>query len=93
MALVRIAPHTQLHNSVMTFVSGRSAIVFAVLAGISATLIARSFASSDHERLGYTNARSGRGSRPPLERLGGSGLDIGLCHGTVFEAADRKFGP
>ena len=56
MLLAHIAAFVQLPDFVLNLVSGRSAIVFAVLAGVSTTLIARSGAVTEHERLGYTNA-------------------------------------
>src|SRR5699024_7289280 len=60
MLLAHIAAFVQLPDFVLNLVSGRSAIVFAVLAGVSTTLIARSGAVTEQERLGYTNAYSSR---------------------------------
>ena len=60
MLLAHIAAFVPLPDFVLNLVSGRSAIVFAVLAGVSTTLIARSGAVTEHERLGYTNAYSSR---------------------------------
>ena len=55
----RILPHfVELPAPIENLVSGRSAIMFAILAGVSTTLIARSGVVTDRERLGYTNASS-----------------------------------
>lgn len=60
MFLAHIAAFVQLPAPIGFLVSGRSAIMFAVLAGISTTLIARSHAVTDHEHLGHTNGNSSR---------------------------------
>lgn len=60
MLLAHIAVFVELPAPIENLVSGRSAIMFAILAGVSTTLIARSGAVTDRERLGYTNANSSR---------------------------------
>ena len=60
MVLAPIAAFVELPAPIENLVSGRSAIMFAILAGVSTTLIARSGAVTDRERLGYTNASSSR---------------------------------
>lgn len=60
MFLAHIAIFAPLPASLEFLVSGRSAIMFAVLAGISTTLIARSHAATEHQRLGYINASGSR---------------------------------
>lgn len=60
MFLAHITVFVTLPAPLEFLVSGRSAIMFAVLAGVSTTLIARSHAATEHERLGYVNASSAR---------------------------------
>src|SRR5699024_8066965 len=60
MVLAHIAAFVELPAPIENLVSGRSAIMFAILAGVSTTLIARSGAVTDRESLGYTNASSSR---------------------------------
>lgn len=60
MLLAHISAYIELPAPVQLLVSGRSAIMFAVLAGVSTTLIARSGAVTDHERLGFINSSSAR---------------------------------
>ena len=60
MLLAHISAYVELPAPVQLLVSGRSAIMFAVLAGVSTTLIARSGAVTDHKRLGFINSSSAR---------------------------------
>lgn len=60
MFLAHIAAFVELPAPLENLVSGRSSILFAVLAGVSTVLIARSCAATEHERLGYANASSSR---------------------------------
>lgn len=60
MFLAHIAAFVPIPAPIEFLVSGRASIMFGVLAGVSTTLIARSHAVTDHERLGFANRNSSR---------------------------------
>lgn len=60
MFLAHIAAFVPIPAPIEFLVSGRASIMFAVLAGVSTALIARSHAVTDRERLGFANRNSSR---------------------------------
>lgn len=60
MLLAHIAAFVPIPAPIEFLVSGRASIMFAVLAGVSTALIARSQAVTDRERLGFANRNSSR---------------------------------